>query len=191
MLVAVAVGWDGRRGVLGVELANRESRSRWRDCLLGPNERGLPFAGSCPRPRRGSDRASADARWDRVRGRRRSCRDCRAALREVLSEAADQRCYLHFLRNALDYVPRLSAPRTSRRRIGPSPMVGDDCLQARTTASFDRWLHDRRDLAEARRDLAAWLTKWQARYPKLTGWVEENIEETLTFHRLPRQHHQH
>ena len=115
----------------------------------------------------------------------------RAALREVLSEAADQRCYLHFLRNALDYVPRLSAPRTSRRRIGPSPMVGDDCLQARTTASFDRWLYDRRDLAEARRDLAAWLTKWQARYPKLTGWVEENIEETLTFHRLPRQHHQH
>ncbi len=31
----------------------------------------------------------------------------------------------------------------------------------------------------------------QANTPKLTGWVEENIEETLTFHRLPRQHHKH
>jgi putative transposase len=53
-----------------------------------------------------------------------------------------------------------------------------------------RWLYDRRDLAEARRDLAAWLAKWQGTYPKLCSWVEDNIEETLTFYRLPRQHHQ-
>ena len=50
---------------------------------------------------------------------------------------------------------------------------------------------DRRDLAEARRDLAAWLAKWSAKYSKLTGWVEDNIDETLTFYRLPRQHHKH
>jgi Transposase, Mutator family len=30
-----------------------------------------------------------------------------------------------------------------------------------------------------------------ATYPKLCGWVEEHIEETLTFYRLPRQHHKH
>ena len=30
-----------------------------------------------------------------------------------------------------------------------------------------------------------------AKYSKLTGWVEESIEETLTFYRLPRQHHKH
>jgi len=42
-----------------------------------------------------------------------------------------------------------------------------------------------------RRDLAAWLAKWSGKYPKLTGWIEENIDETLTFHRLPRQHHKH
>src|SRR5688572_13219375 len=29
------------------------------------------------------------------------------------------------------------------------------------------------------------------RYEKLTGWVEENIEETFTYYRLPRQHHKH
>ena len=32
-----------------------------------------------------------------------------------------------------------------------------------------RWLYDRRDLAEARRDLAAWLAKWSGTYPKLTS----------------------
>ena len=77
---------------------------------------------------------------------------------------------MHFLRNALDYVPR---------------RVDDDCLHEL------RWLYDRRDLPEARRDLAAWLAKWSGKYSKLTGWVEENIDETLTFYRLPRQHHKH
>jgi len=88
----------------------------------------------------------------------------------VIPEAAWQRCYVHFLRNALDHLPRKR---------------GDDCLQEL------RWLYDRRDLAEARADLGAWLAKWAARYPRLTGWVEENIEQTLTFFRLPRQHHKH
>ena len=32
---------------------------------------------------------------------------------------------------------------------------------------------------------AAWLLRWQEKYPKLCAWVEENIEETLTFYRLP------
>jgi putative transposase len=39
--------------------------------------------------------------------------------------------------------------------------------------------------------MAAWPGKWQATYPKLCSWVEEHIEQTLTFYRLPRQHHQH
>jgi transposase-like protein len=94
----------------------------------------------------------------------------RAAIREVLPEAAYQRCYVHFLRNALDHLPR-------KHR--------DDCLQEL------RWLYDRRDLAEAKADLAAWLAKWSARYGRLTQWVEETIEETFTYYRLPRQHHKH
>ena len=77
---------------------------------------------------------------------------------------------MHFLRNALDYVPR---------------KVDDDCLMEL------RWFYDRRDLAEVRRDLVAWLAKWQAKYPKLTSWVEDNLEETLTYYRLPLPHHKH
>jgi putative transposase len=54
---------------------------------------------------------------------------------------------VHFLRNALDRLPR---------------KADDDCLQEL------RWIYDRRDLAEARADLAQWLAKWQGKYPKLT-----------------------
>jgi len=149
VLVAVAVDEDGRRQILAIELANRESRSSWRDFLLALKARGL----------NGVEFVVADDHAG-----------LRAALREVLAEAAYQRCYVHFLRNALDYVPR---------------RVDDDCLQEL------RWLYDRRDLAEARRDLAGWLAKWSSKYAKLTGWVEDNIDETLSFYRLPRQHHKH
>ena len=61
--------------------------------------------------------------------------------------------------------------------------VDDDCLQEL------RWFYDRRDLAEVRRDIAQWLAKWQRKYPRLCNWVEDNVEETLTFYRLPLQHH--
>jgi transposase-like protein len=149
VLIAIGIDWDGRRSILAVELANRESHSSWKAFLLGLKQRGLG----------GVEFVVADDHAG-----------LRAALREVLPEAAYQRCYVHFLRNALDYVPR---------------KVDDDCLQEL------RWLYDRRNLAEARSDLAAWLAKWAAKYPKLTGWVEESIEETLTFYRLPRRHHKH
>lgn len=54
-----------------------------------------------------------------------------------------------------------------------------------------RWFYDRRDIEEVRRDIAQWIMKWQGRYPKLVAWVEENVEETLTYYRLPRAHHKH
>src|ERR1700733_1896647 len=149
VLVAVAVDWEGRRQILAVELANRESRSSWRDFLLGLRKRGLcgvEFVVS-------DDHAGL-----------------KAAIREVLPEAVWQRCYVHFLRNALDYVPR---------------KADDDCLQEL------RWLYARRDLAEALNDLAAWLARWAGKYPRLTAWVEENLDETLSFYRFPRQHHKH
>lgn len=149
VLVAIGVNWEGRRQVLAVELANRESRSSWRDFLVKLRDRGL----------HGVELVVTDDHSG-----------LKAAIREILPEAAWQRCYVHFLRNALDYVPR---------------KVDDDCLREL------RWLYDRRDIAEARRDLAGWLAKWQAKYPKLCIWAEDNIEETFTFYKLPRQHHKH
>jgi len=149
VLIAIGIDWDGRRQILGVELANRESRSSWSEFLRGLKARGL----------NGVELVVSDDHAG-----------LKAAIRAILPEAAWQRCYVHFLRNALDYVPR---------------KVDDDCLQEL------RWLYARRDLAEARSDLTAWLARWSGKYSRLTAWVEENLEETLSFYRLPRQHHKH
>jgi len=149
VLVAVAVDGEGRRQVLGVDLANRESRTSWRDFLRGLKERGL-F---------GVEFVVSDDH-----------EGLKQAIREILPGAHWQRCYVHFLRNALDYLSR---------------KLADDCLQEL------RWIYDRRELAEARRDIAAWLAKWQVKHSRLCDWVEENIEETLTYYRLPQQHHKH
>src|SRR5437016_13237455 len=35
--------------------------------------------------------------------------------------------------------------------------------------------------------LQFWLANCSGKYSNLTGWVEDNIDETLTFYRLPRQ----
>jgi len=149
VLIAIGINWEGRRCVLAVELANRETASSWKGFLLGLRDRGLG----------GVEFVVSDDHAGLKR-----------AIAEVLPEAAWQRCYVHFLRNARDYLPR---------------KADDDCLQEL------RWLYDRRDVEEARRDLAAWLAKWQEKYPKLCDWAEEHIEETWTFYRLPIQHHKH
>ena len=147
VMVAIGIDWEGRRCVLAVELANRESASSWKDFVLGLKQRGL----------NGVELVVSDDHAG-----------LRAAIREVMPEAAWQRCYVHFLRNALDHLPR---------------KADDECMTEL------RWIYDRRTIEEARQDLAAWLKKWGKRYQKLCDWVEGNIEETLTFYRLPRQHH--
>lgn len=39
VLIAIGINWDGRRQILGVELANRESLSSWRDFLVSLRDR--------------------------------------------------------------------------------------------------------------------------------------------------------
>ena len=125
VLIAIGIDWDGRRQILAVDMANRESRSSWKDFLLGLRRRGL----------NGVEFVVADDHAG-----------LRSAVREVLTEAAFQRCYVHFLRNALDHLPR---------------KADDDCLQEL------RWLYDRRSIEEARQDLAAWIAKWA---PAIRSW---------------------
>ena len=141
VLVAIGIDWEGRRRILGVELAGRESASSWREFLLGLKARGL----------RGVRLAISDDHAGLKR-----------AIAEVLPEAAWQRCYVHFLRNAPDHLPRKAS---------------DDCLTEL------RWLYDLRSAAEAQLHLRAWLGKWTAKHPGLCAWVEESIEETWTFYR--------
>ncbi len=94
---------NGQRQVLAVEMANRESQSSWKEFLLRLKERGLSGVEFVV--------------FDDHAGLKK-------AIFEVLTESAWQRCYVHFLRNALDYLPR---------------KADDDCLQEL------RWIYDRRD----------------------------------------------
>jgi putative transposase len=149
ILIAIGIDREGRRAILAVEAANRESLGSWREFLLGLKERGLS----------GVEFVASD-----------SHEGLRQAIEQTLPQAAWQRCYVHFLRNLRDHLPR---------------KADEDCRQEL------RWLYDRRDLGEARRDLAAWIEKWQAKYPKAVDWAEENIEQTLTYYCLPQQHHKH
>ena len=149
VLIAIGINWEGRRCVLGVEVANRESETTWQEFLIGLKERGLY----------GVEFVVSD-----------NHAGLKKAIAQILPEAMWQRCYVHFLRNTLDYLPRKG---------------DDDCLKEL------RWMYDRRDLEEARRDLGAGLEKWRDKYPKLCDWVEGNIEQTFSFYRLPLPHHKH
>ena len=60
------------------------------------------------------------------------------AIVQMLPQGISQPCYLHFLRSAVEHVP---------------PKPDDNCLREW------RWRYGRRDLGEARRDLAASLRK--------------------------------
>jgi putative transposase len=147
VLIAIGIDWEGRRCITGGRAGESRIAKQLEGIRTGSEKRGL----------NGVELIISDDHPG-----------LRAAIREVLPEAAWQRCYVHFLRNALDHLPR---------------KADDECMTEL------RWIYDRRTIEEARQDLAAWLKKWGKRYQKLCDWVEANIEETLTFYRLPRQHH--
>jgi transposase-like protein len=86
VLLAIGIGWDGRRSILAVELANRESRSSWRDFLLELRQRGLS----------GVEFVVSDDHAG-----------LKQAIVEVLPEAAWQRCYVGLLKKAAVYDPLL------------------------------------------------------------------------------------
>src|SRR5579883_1163254 len=132
VLVAIGISWDGRRNILAVELASRESASSWKELLSSLRQRslnGVEFVVS-----------------DDHTGLRR-------AIQEILPEAVWQRCYVHFLRNSLDYLPR---------------KADENCLLEL------RWIYERKNIEEAKVDLHVWLKKWGQIYPKLCSWVEDN-----------------
>ena len=167
VLVAVGVDEDGRGPsahgldpwgqILAVELANRESRSSWRDFLLELKERGLA----------GVEYVVSDDHPGLKR-----------AIREVLPEAAWQRCYVHFLRNALDYVPRKSLP---RRRPGSMTTACRNCVGFTIAAISPR----------CGATSPPGSPNGRPSIPGCATGSRRTSEETLTYYRLPLPHHKH
>ena len=88
-MVAVGVNCEGRREVLGVELATSEDGAGWTSFLRGLAARGLS----------GVQLMISDAHAGLV-----------AAARSVMAGAAWQRCRTHYLRNLLTKVPKSAQP---------------------------------------------------------------------------------
>src|SRR2546429_6501627 len=84
VLIAIGIDWDGRRQVLAVELAQRQSRASWGEFPLRLQARGLPCV----------EFVVADGHAGLP-----------AALAGGLAEAAHQRRYVAFLRKALRHRP--------------------------------------------------------------------------------------
>ena len=134
-------------------MANRESRSSWKDFLLGLRRRG--FNGVGVRRRRRSRRPS----HGHPRG------PARSGLPAVLCALPP--------RNALDHLPR---------------KADDDCLREL------RWLYGQAIRRGGPAAIPRRLDRQIERSPLPKACrmgFEETIEETLTFYRLPRQHHKH
>ena len=147
VLIAIGINSEGRREVLGVEIATRESKTTWKEFLESLKGRGL----------KGVELVISDDHSG-----------LKSSVEEIFTKALWQRCYVHFLRNAQDHFPK----------------KGDEnCLREL------RGSYDRSSIEDARSALGAWIDKWTQSYPRLCAWVEENIEETLTFYHFPTQHH--
>lgn len=97
VLIAVGIDWDGRRQILAVDMANRESRSAWKDFLVALKARGL----------RGVELVVSDDHAGLV-----------AAIGELVPEAAWQRCYVHS--GMRSTICRASTPTTACRNCAGS-----------------------------------------------------------------------
>lgn len=147
VLIAIGVNSEGIREVLGVELAQRESRTSWSEFLESLKQRGL----------HGVELVISDDHSG-----------LRRAIEEKFTEALWQRCSVHFIRNALDHLPRKG---------------GDQCIREL------KGLFKLSCIDEANAALRAWIGRWEENYSKLCAWVEENIEETFMFYQFPAYHH--
>lgn len=149
VLIAIGVNWEGKREILSIEIVNRESTNSWKDFISKLKARGL----------HGVQLVISDAHMG-----------LQGAITELLTNALWQRCYVHGLRNAKDYLPR---------------RCNDNCLGEL------KFIYEQRSIDDAHRELKAWVNKWADIHSKLVSWVEENIFETLTFYRFPSQHRIH
>ena len=147
LLVAVGIGPDGKRSILGVSCKLSEAEIHWRDFLAGLQERGLHGVRMIVSDDHAGLKAARQARFPAVPW---------------------QRCQFHLMQNAMQYVPKLDMRKEAAADI--------------------RTILDAPDRQEAirRRDLV--VAKYQKSAPQLAGWLDANVEESLSVLSLPAAH---
>lgn len=147
VLVAIGVGKDGYRRILGICEGHKEDRSGWSGFLAHLKERGL-------------------------RGVRLMVSDANLGLVESVSdyypEADWQRCVVHFYRNVFSHVP--------------NGKVKQVALMLKAIHAQESHEAARKKAQDVIEDLKT------MRLRKASEWVEDVIEETLTFYQYPQAH---
>ena len=150
ILVAVGVGQDGYRDILGVAEGCKEDKAGWSSFLGYLKVRGL----TCP------DLFISD-----------KCIGLIESLAEFYPDAKWQRCTVHWYRNVFSVVPR-----------GKMKQV----------AAMLKAIHAQEDAEAARDKAAAVASKLEAmKLYKAAQTVRDGIDETLSYHDFPHEHHRH
>jgi transposase-like protein len=147
ILVIIGATAEGKKELVAIQDGYRESEQSWRELLLDLKARGLAEA---PKVAVGD---GALGFW--------------AALRKVLGETREQRCWVHKTANVLNYLPQGKQGKAKQ-------------------ALHDIWMAASK--AEANKAFDLFVEMYQAKYPKATECLAKDREVLLTFYDFPAEH---
>ena len=146
-IIAMAVNGEGKREIVGLHIGSSEAETFWSTFLKSLIKRGL----------QGVKLVISDAH-EGLKG---------AIRRQMGTHASWQRCSVHWLRNAMAYVPK-----------GQQTMVAAGLRQALLQPDQDGAHRVWRSAADQFRD----------RWPKLGAFMDDSEHDVLAFMALPAQH---
>ena len=146
IVIAIAVTASGEREVLGVDVGPSEDGAFWLQFLRGLAARGL----------RGVQLVISDAH-----------EGLKGAIAAVLTGASWQRCRVHFVRNALAYVPKQAAQLVAST-------IRTVFAQPDAVSTHEQW----RRVADG----------FRPRFPRLAALLDDAEDDVLAYLPFPHQH---
>ena len=146
LLVMIGVRADGRKELVALADGHRESAESWADLLRDCKRRGM--------------RAPMLAVGDGALG-------FWSAVREVLPETREQRCWFHKIANVLAALPKSAQPGAKK-------------------ALAEIWNAEDKD--HARAAVKAFAAAYGAKFPKAAAKVTDDLDELLAFYEYPAEH---
>jgi len=146
VLVVAGIDNEGRRKILTWRLADVESEDTWTEVFRELKQRGV----------RGVQWLVSDGHTG-----------IRAAVRTQFTGAAWQRCWTHFIRNAVVKVGH------KHQKVFAKELVA--------SRQFD-------DVKTCAMEAERVAERWEKHYPRAAKQIREQFEETLAVHDLPREH---
>ncbi len=147
VLVVAGINDDGRREIVTWRLADVESQGTWTEVFRELRRRGVD--GVC---------------WVTSDGHE----GIQAAVATQFPQASWQRCWTHFMRNALAKVGHKH-----------KDALGNELAAARRLHEYKACLAEAEGVAR----------RWEDAYPRVATQIRSQFEETLAVHGLPRDHH--